>query len=181
MIYPGYWGNRRQEAMGRNYSEVVVASQDAYLVLLGNFSLWHSLLQKMILPPLFWKIVVESKADIMWLRDCLTEILHASKEVVKLCSRLSVPKSGDADDDDEELKTPAMLLATCLLVLAICLHCNCLGCMLWFFCFMSNSQEGRISLSPGLTNFFHGKSLEWWHKVFLVTDESYNDASNHCC
>ena len=145
-----------------------------------NFSLWNSLLQIKILPPLFWKIVAESRADNMWLLDCYTEILHASGEVVKLYSRLSVPESGDAADD-EELKTPAMLLATRLLVLAICLDGNCPGRILWFLFLMSNSHEEKISLWPGLTNFLHGKSWEGWHKVFLVTDGSYSNASNHCC
>ena len=73
---------------------------------------------------ILWKIVAESRADNMCALDCYTEILHTDREVVKLyftflCSRIPC--------GDDELKAPAMLLVTCLLVLAICLNGNCHG------------------------------------------------------
>ena len=73
---------------------------------------------------ILWKIVAESRDDNICLHDCYTEILHVGREVAKLCSRFRVPESPCGDD---ELKALAMLLATCLLVLAICLHGNCHG------------------------------------------------------
>jgi hypothetical protein len=42
---------------------------------------------------ILWKIVAESRADIIFLFDCYTEISHAGREVVKLCSRFCDPES----------------------------------------------------------------------------------------
>ena len=42
---------------------------------------------------ILWKIVAESTTDNICLLDCCIEILHADKEVVKLCSRFHVPES----------------------------------------------------------------------------------------
>ena len=42
---------------------------------------------------ILWKIVAESRADNICLLDCYTEILHAGRQVMKLCSRFRVPKS----------------------------------------------------------------------------------------
>jgi hypothetical protein len=65
-------------------------------------------LQIKILAPLLWKIFAESRAGNICVLDCYTEILHAGRQVVKLCSIFRVPESPCGDD---ELKALAMLLA----------------------------------------------------------------------
>ena len=40
-----------------------------------------------------WKMFAESRADNICLLDCYTEILHAGREVVKLCIIFRVPES----------------------------------------------------------------------------------------
>jgi hypothetical protein len=50
-------------------------------------------LQIKILAPLLWKIFAESRAGNICVLDCYTEILHAGREVVKLCSIFRVPES----------------------------------------------------------------------------------------
>ena len=42
---------------------------------------------------ILWKIVAESRADIICFFDCYTEIVHAGREVVILCLCFCVPES----------------------------------------------------------------------------------------
>ena len=42
---------------------------------------------------ILWKIFAESRADNICLLDCYTEILHAGRQVMNLCSPFRVPKS----------------------------------------------------------------------------------------
>jgi hypothetical protein len=163
--------------MGSN-SEIVVASQDAYSVL-GNFSLrnswsWLMRLQIKILPPLLWKIFAESRAGNICVLDCYTEILHAGRQVVKLCSIFRVPES-------RAVMMSLKLLQCCWLIaylylqyvstaIAMAMH------VWWLFFLMCNSYSAGISHWSWSTNFLHGNSLEWRHKVLLVADKSYNDA-----
>jgi hypothetical protein len=70
---------------------------------------------------ILWKIVAD---NICLVLDCYSEILHAGREVVKLCSHFRVTESCAVM---MSLKLFAMLLATCLLVLAMFLTGNCYG------------------------------------------------------